>query len=69
MSEIDPIEYGRLIQAVDDLRAKVNSMDDDLKKLVSLADKSRGGLWVGMTIASIVGGIITFFGTLVFGRP
>jgi hypothetical protein len=64
----DPVEYGKLIQAVDDLRAKVDGMDADLKKLVELANRSSGGLWVGMTIASFLGGLLTFFGTLLFGQ-
>jgi hypothetical protein len=68
VSEIDPIEYGRLIQAVEELQRKVNGMDDDLKKLVSLADKSKGGLWIGMTIASIAGGFLAFVGNLLFSR-
>lgn len=66
MSEIDPVEYGRLIQAVEELQRKVNGMDADLKRLVALADQSRGGFWVGMTIASFLGGIVTFFATFVF---
>ena len=66
MHEIDPIEYGRLIQAVEELQRKVNSMDDDLKKLVSLADQSKGGFWMGMIIASVIGGLLTFVGNLLF---
>jgi hypothetical protein len=28
--------------------------------LLELANKSKGGFWMGMTIASIIGGFITF---------
>lgn len=59
--EIDPVEYGKLIRSVEALEEKVVEMEKDIKKLVTLADQSKGGFWVGMTIASIIGGIITFF--------
>jgi hypothetical protein len=32
-----------------------------VKELLALANKSRGGFWMGMTIASAVGGVVTFF--------
>jgi hypothetical protein len=31
-----------------------------MEELLELANKSKGGFWMGMTIASIVGGAITF---------
>jgi len=30
--------------------------------LLELANKGKGGFWMGMTIASMVGGFITFVG-------
>lgn len=62
MSMIDPIEYGKLVHAVEAMEAKVSEMESDIKKLVQLADQSKGGFWVGMTIASILGGFITYVG-------
>ena len=59
MSEIDPIEYGKLIAQVDNLTYKVESMESDLKELLALANKSKGGFWMGMTIAAILGGVLT----------
>ena len=59
-NEIDPIQYGRLIAQVDNLTSKVDSMDNDIKELLALANKSKGGFWMGMTIASIAGGFITW---------
>jgi hypothetical protein len=35
-------------------------MESDIKTLLELANKSKGGFWMGMTIASIVGGLITW---------
>ena len=59
-NEIDPIQYGRLIAQVDNLTNKVDSMDGDIKELLALANKSKGGFWMGMTIASMAGGFITW---------
>lgn len=62
MSDIDPVEYGKLISTVDTLSRKVDSMDADIKKLLALANQSKGGFWMGMTIASLFGGVLTFVG-------
>ena len=66
MSEIDPVEYGKLISTVDILSRKVDSMEADIKKLLALANQSKGGFWMGMTIASVFGGVLTFIGERMF---
>lgn len=68
MAMIDPIEYGKLVHAVEQLEVKVSSMDSDIKELLALANKSRGGFWMGMTIASFFGGIVTFVTSHIFGK-
>ena len=60
MENIDPIQYGRLIAQVENLTTKVESMDTDIKELLALANKGRGGFWMGMTIASMLGGALTW---------
>jgi len=60
MESIDPIQYGRLIAQVENLTTKVESMDTDIKELLALANKGRGGFWMGMTIASMLGGVLTW---------
>jgi hypothetical protein len=59
-NEIDPIQYGQLIAQVKNLQDKVDSMETDIKSLLELANKSKGGFWAGMAIASAIGGLITF---------
>ena len=61
MENLDPIEYGRLLAKVEGLEDKVSSMDKDIKTLLALANQSKGGFWMGMTIASLVGGVLTWF--------
>lgn len=60
MEQIDPIEYGRLISKVESLESKVTDMDRDIKQLLALANQSKGGFWMGMTIASVAGGVLTW---------
>ena len=60
MGNIDPVEYGKLIAQVENLTCKVESMEIDIKELLALANKSKGGFWMGMTIASIAGGFLTW---------
>lgn len=61
MSEISERDFGRLEAEVQALQRELNSIQADVKCLLELANKSKGGFWMGMTIASILGGIVTFF--------
>jgi hypothetical protein len=60
MSEIDPFSYGQLTAKVESLEKKVDKLEEGVSQLLELANKSKGGFWVGMVIASFIGGIITF---------
>ncbi len=42
MADIDPVEYGKLVQAVENLESKVSTMEYDIKKLVAMAERSKG---------------------------
>ena len=61
MSEIDARDFGKLEAQVEALQTEVHSLAQDVKALLELANKSKGGFWMGMTIASMAGGVITFF--------
>ena len=63
MSEIDPREFGKLEAQVESLQAEVQALRQDIKTLLEMANKSKGGFFVGMAIASIVGGFISFIAT------
>jgi len=60
MSDINPIEYGKLVNAVENLEGKVNSMDADIKRLVAMAERSKGSLWALMGVASVAGAFISY---------
>ena len=61
MSEISERDFGRLEAEVQSLKAELDDIKTDVKCLLALANKSKGGFWMGMTIASGVGGVVTFF--------
>lgn len=66
MDDVSAREFGRLEAQVESLQNEVHSLSKDVKCLLELANKSKGGFWMGMTIASFVGGGITFFMDRVF---
>jgi hypothetical protein len=43
-------------------------MERQLEELLALANKSKGGFWMGMTIASIAGGFISWMASHWGGR-
>jgi len=65
--EIDPIKYGAMWQRVQDYERrfevvdkKLDKMEHQLDELLALANKSRGGFWAGMTIASSAGAAVAW---------
>ena len=62
MSDIDARDFGKLEAQVEALQSEVHTLSKDVKALLELANKSKGGFWMGMTIASTVGGILTYVG-------
>ena len=68
MSEIDPREFGKLEAQVEALQIEVHGLRQDIKLLLEMANKSKGGFFVGMAIASFVGGVITFIADRLFTK-
>jgi len=63
--QIDPVKYGQLWEKVDQLSTKVDKLEEGMEQLLALANKGRGGFWVGMMVVSglstLVGYITHFF--------
>ena len=62
MSDIDARDFGKLEAQVEALQSEVHSLSQDVKTLLELANKGKGGFWMGMTIASAMGGLFTYIG-------
>ena len=60
MSDIDARDFGKLEAQVEALQKEMHLLSTDVKALLELANKGKGGFWMGMTIASFMGGIVTF---------
>ena len=60
MSEVDARDFGKLEAQVEALQKEMHTLSADVKALLELANKGKGGFWMGMTIASFMGGVITF---------
>ena len=59
--QIDPVKYGQLWEKVDQLSVKVDKLEAGMEELLALANKGRGGFWVGMMVVS---GLSTIIGYL-----
>jgi hypothetical protein len=68
MSDIDPREFGRLEAEVQSLRTQVSALQSDVRELLELANRSKGGLWLGMSIAAALGSIVSWVATHILNR-
>jgi hypothetical protein len=59
--EIDPVKYGVLWERVQNMDKKMDKMESQIAELLELANKGKGGFWMGMTIASSLGAVVTWF--------
>jgi len=59
MSDIDPVKIGVMWSKVESMEKEVAEMRQDIKELLAMANKGRGGFWVGMMVVS---GISSFIG-------
>jgi hypothetical protein len=73
--ELDPVKYGVLWNTVENnekqleqMSQKIDKMESKLEELVALANKSRGGFWMGMAIVSAISGIIGLFGNYISNK-
>jgi L-rhamnose isomerase len=60
MSEINLREFGKLEAQVEVLQTEVHALREDVKKLLAMANKSKGGLWAGMAIVSALSSLAAF---------
>ena len=58
--ELDPIKFGITIQKVEAMEFEVAELRKDVKQLLELANKGRGGFWAGMVIVSALSTFIGF---------
>jgi hypothetical protein len=71
--KIDLVRYGVLWQKVenyeqkfDAMEKKIDTMESDLKKLVLMAERSKGSLWALMGVAGVIGSVVSFLADFLF---
>ena len=58
--EIDPVKIGVLWERVQNMDKKIDKMEGQIEELLALANKGKGGFWMGMTIASSAGAAVAW---------
>ena len=66
--ELDPIKFGITIQKVEAMEFEVSELRKDVKALLELANKGRGGFWAGMAIVSAFSTFIGFVAHYISGK-
>jgi type II secretory pathway component PulM len=66
--QFDPFKFGGLVNQVEHLQQKVDVMEADIKKLVAMAERSKGSLWAIMGFSSVVGGFIAWLSSTFFHK-
>lgn len=76
MSEIDPQEFGAMRARLDamekeqsEIRDQVKAMSADIKELLALANQGKGSLWMFLTLAGVLGAVLSKFLTAIGWIP
>ena len=66
--DIDPVRYGALWQKVQDyerrfdqMDKKMDKMEQQMEQLLDMASRSKGAIWFGIGIWSVLTGVFGFF--------
>ena len=60
MIEVDPVKIGVMWQKVEAMEHEVSELRADVKELLAMANKGRGGFWVGMMVVSSISSFVGF---------
>lgn len=58
MSEIDPIEFGKMLARLDDQDRQIAKLNENVERLLALANQGKGGLFTLTSIGAIVGAVL-----------
>ena len=66
--EIDPVKFGVTWQKVESMEYEVAELRKDVKQLLELANKGRGGFWAGMAVVSAFSTFVGFMSHYITGK-
>ncbi len=64
MLNVDERDFGRLEEKVDNLEKVMGCLRKDVKELMALAERSKGGWWMAVGLGGALGGVLTWVGGL-----
>ena len=67
-NEIDLFKYGQLVAQVNAMEKKIDKLEIGMEELLALANKGRGGFWVGMMVVSAISSVIGFIAHWLTGK-
>lgn len=56
----DPYRYGKLVAQVEAMEKKIDKLEQGMEELLELANRSKGGFWVGIMIVSGISALIGY---------
>lgn len=59
MTDINPIEFGKMKEQINHLQRTQDELQKDMKEILALANQSKGGFWIGISCAAFFGSLIT----------
>jgi len=59
MPDINPQEFGRMKEQIDQLQKSQDELARDMKEMLALANQGKGGFWAGMAIAAFISSLVT----------
>jgi len=58
--EIDLVKYGVLWHKVEKMEEEVTELRNDVKTLLAMAERSKGGMFMGMAIVSALSSVVGY---------
>jgi hypothetical protein len=68
LEKFDMFKFGGLVNQVENLQTKVDKLEAGMEELLALANKGRGGFWVGMMVVSCISSVIGYIAHLITGK-
>jgi hypothetical protein len=68
LENFDMFKFGGLVNQVENLQQKVDKLEEGMEELLALANKGRGGFWMGMAVVSAFSTFIGFLSHYLTGK-
>jgi hypothetical protein len=59
-NQIDLFKYGQLVAQVENMEKKIDKLEAGMEELLGLANRSKGGFWVGMMVVSAISTLVGY---------